>query len=395
MADGLDAARDAFAQEIPAPERPRDQSGRFVSQNKPEPIFEGRPFEGEFNPADDTPDEQESERRSADGWDQTRNEDSRRRNVPDDATRARHAAANQGDDQAADDQQGEPQKDAHQHDKDAEGSDEEHADEAKGRDAEGQPVEDTGPKYKINIDGQEQEVSLTEALKGYQREATFNARMGQMVEVAKAIDARGQEATMARDTYINMCRTQEQEFAALIPQEPSQAQWDQLYKDSPQQAHALESNYKAVYGTLNGMRQRREAAEREAFQDNQRRTADYARAEFIKFSQRNKLANQTEIDKAIGAMRRTALSHGFTEDEIGTTYDERMMSILYKASKYDNMVANKPFPVQPERGGALKPGSAPRVGNGVERTMNDAQRRLAASGRMEDAANVMFQLLRR
>ena len=64
------------------------------------------------------------------------------------------------------------------------------------------------------------------------------------------------------------------------------------------------------------------------------------------------------------------------------------------AAKYRNMMANKPLPVQPERQGALQPGSAPRIGNGAARAMNDAQRRLASTGRVDDAAAVMAQFLR-
>ena len=93
-------------------------------------------------------------------------------------------------------------------------------------------------------------------------------------------------------------------------------------------------------------------------------------------------------------MRRTASEAGFSEDEISTTYDERMLSILHKAAKYDNMMRNKPLPVQPERQGALQPGSAPRIGNSAARGMNDAQKKLAASGRVDDAALVMAQFLR-
>ena len=93
-------------------------------------------------------------------------------------------------------------------------------------------------------------------------------------------------------------------------------------------------------------------------------------------------------------MRRTLVAHGFSEDEIGTTYDERMLSVALKAAKYDKMVANKPFPVQPERQGALQPGSAPRVGNGAARGMNDAMKRLASTGRVDDAAGVFAQMLR-
>jgi hypothetical protein len=72
-----------------------------------------------------------------------------------------------------------------------------------------------------------------------------------------------------------------------------------------------------------------------------------------------------------------------------------MLSVLHKAAKYDNMMRNRPIPVQPERNGALMPGSAPRIGNSAARSMNDAQKRLAATGRVDDAALVMAQFLRR
>ena len=215
--------------------------------------------------------------------------------------------------------------------------------------------------------------------------------MRQMVEVAKTIDQRGSEAQAAREAYIQLCQNQEQEFQALIPKEPD---WDALYKQDPAAAHQLEQNYRHVYGTLNQIRQRRTQAQQEAYQAHAQQTASYARAEFDRFRARNKLANQTEVDHAIQGMRRTAMSHGFSEDEIGTTYDERMLSILHKAAKYDRMMANKPFPVQPERQGALQPGSAPRIGNGAARSMNDAQKKLASTGRVDDAAAVMAQFLR-
>jgi hypothetical protein len=379
--EGLDEAREAFAQEIPQATRQRDVSGRFVSTGKPEAIFQPREVEGDDrgDTRDGGADPRllEQERRVADG----RSEEGDA--VPKPAKRP--AAPANDNDGAAEDQPperiGEGPDDA---DPDAEKPD-------KGDGAEGDPGEDASPRYKIQVDGAEVEVSLNEALRGYQREETFNHRMRQMVEVAKTIDQRGAEAQQARDAYIQLCQHQEQEFSALIPQEPN---WDQLYKQDPAAARQLEQNFKQVYGTLNQIRQRRETAQREAYQQSAQQTASYARAEFDKFRARNKLANQTEVDHAISGMRQTAINHGFSEDEIGTTYDERMLSILHKAAKYDRMMANKPFPVQPERGGALQPGSAPRVGNSAQRGMNDAMRRLQATGRVDDAAGVFAQMLR-
>jgi hypothetical protein len=382
MADGIDEAREAFAQEIPQASRPRDQSGKFVSSRAaPEPIFQPRETEGDErgDTRDGGADPRllEQERKVADGRSEEGDD------VPKPAKRPT-APANDNDDPAEDEPPERVGADADDADQDGEKSD-------KGPGSDGEQGEDTSPRYKIQVDGEEREVSLNEALKGYQREETFNHRMRQMVEVAKTIDERGAHAAQARDAYIQLCQNQEQEFAALIPKEPD---WEQLYKQDPAGAHNLENNYKAVYGTLNAIRQRREQAQREAYNDHAQRTASYARAEFDKFRARNKLANQTETDAAIASMRKTLISHGFSEDEIGTTYDERMLSVALKAAKYDKMQANRPFPVQPERGGALQPGSAPRVGNGAQRGMNDAMKRLQSTGRVDDAASVFAQMLR-
>lgn len=388
MAEDLDDARDAFAQEIPQASRQRDQSGRFVATSgKPEPILqprelEGDPLTGDTSDGGDDPRLVEHERRVADGRSEEGDED---RGRVSQSKGAGSAAADQGDDDAAD---GERQVGRRQ-EADAAGQDVEKPDQGAGAE---QEVADDSPRYRITVDGQEREVSLNEALRGYTREETFNSRMARMVEVAKAIDQRGAEATQARDAYIALCRNQEQEFAALIPAEP--ANWEELYRANPAAAHQLENNYKAVYGTLNAIRQRRFQAEQQAVNENAQRAAGFARAEFDKFKQKNKLEDQAALDRAIGFMRRTALEAGFTEDEISTTYDERMLSVLHKAARFDNMMRNKPIPVQPERGSALTPGSAPRIGNGAMRTMNDAQRRLAASGRVDDAALVMAQFLR-
>jgi hypothetical protein len=366
---GLDEVRDAFAQEIPGATRQRDQSGRFVSTAKAEPIFQERSVEGDDrgDTSDGGADPRflEQERRVADG----RSEEG--------SAPPKRVPAADGESEAEPDL---PERIGEEPDADPD------ADKKPGEE------EDASPRYKVQVDGQELEVSLNEALRGYVREETFNHRMNRMVEIAKQVDARAAEAQAARDGYIQLCHNQEQEFAALIPPEPN---WDQLFATNPQGAHQLQKNYQHVYGTINTIRQRRAQAQQEAMNDHAQRTAGYARAEFDKFKAKNKLTDQQSVDKALQYMRATALELGFNDDEIGTTYDERMLTALHWAAKFRNMMRNKPLPVQPDKGVALAPGSAQRIGNGAARGMNDAQRRLAATGRVDDAALVMAQLIRR
>src|ERR1700741_3275100 len=233
MPEGLDEAREAFAQEIPQAARQRDQSGRFVSTNRPEPIFQPREIEGDErgDTSDGGADPRfvEQERRVADGRSEEGIEQSDSR-----AAKRVPASTNDNDEPAEAQPPERIGQEADAADQDLEGSD-------RGTGADGDAVEDTSPRYKIQVDGEEREVSLNEALRGYQREERFNSRMRQMDEAAKTIDERGAQAQQARDAYINLCQRQEEEFAALIPREPD---WNQLYKDNPQGAHQLEQNFK-------------------------------------------------------------------------------------------------------------------------------------------------------
>ena len=85
--EGLDEAREAFAQEIPNATRERDQAGRFVSTRAPEAIFQPRDVEGDDrgDTSDGGPDPRllEQERRIADGRSEEGNEDRPRRGVQD------------------------------------------------------------------------------------------------------------------------------------------------------------------------------------------------------------------------------------------------------------------------------------------------------------------------
>jgi hypothetical protein len=95
-------------------------------------------------------------------------------------------------------------------------------------------------------------------------------------------------------------------------------------------------------------------------------------------------------------MRRTALTHGFSEEEISQVYDSRMLNVLLKASKYDRMMAARPKPVN--RGATPRPVPS---GGGPARTKKSnsnyvsAAKKLSKTGSIDDAAVVFDQIIRR
>ena len=91
MPDGLDDARDAFANEIAPASQPRDQAGRFVAtSSKPEPIFQPRPMEGGGDESDAGDPRDDQERRIADGRSEQGDDGAR-------STRAKPDAAQRSD----------------------------------------------------------------------------------------------------------------------------------------------------------------------------------------------------------------------------------------------------------------------------------------------------------
>jgi hypothetical protein len=143
---------------------------------------------------------------------------------------------------------------------------------------------------------------------------------------------------------------------------------------------------------------RQSRAEREAAnaEEADRRLQKYAVDSFARFVAMHPkvFPDEPALRKNIQSMRRTAMAAGFSEREVATVYDPRMLTILLKASKYDRMQAANPKAVVPGKGRTLPPGSAtPLSGNATRKGLDEAQRRLASSGRLDDAADVFRRLL--
>jgi hypothetical protein len=215
--------------------------------------------------------------------------------------------------------------------------------------------------------------------------------MNQVGAATQAVSVEAQRVAQMRDMYIQQVAILEQEVATLLPKEPN---WDELYASDPRAAHGLRKQYDAVNGKLYELRQGRERAMAERSNESARTTETYAKNEFARFVTDSKIPDEASLRKEIGHMRQTAMKAGFTENEVSTVYDSRMLKILRKASKYDRLMAKTPKAVVPGKGRTLTPGSVGRLSNAGRRDINEAQGRLAKSGRLDDAAAVFEKFLR-
>lgn len=365
MPEGIDEAANAFAAEVAPQSRPRDVGGKFVqTSSRPEPIFGERPIEGDPLTGD-TRDGGDNERLRAHERDVAdgRSERPARRADPEDAE--------------VEDVESEPENIAATDDDDEPGEVE---------------TTDDGGKYEVTVDGATHEVSLQEALNGYVRQATFHQRLAHLEDARKGLEEDAARQQQGWAMWHKARADYEEDLNNLIPKEPN---WDDLFARDPQYAYAQRKIYETLWNKLNASRQLRAQREEADRAEADRRTHKYAVDGFSKFVMDNvkSLPDEATLKKNVQSMRRTAVAAGFSEYEVATVYDPRMLNILLKASKYDRMQAAKPKADIPGKGRTLTPGAATPFGNVRKNGLDDAQRRLASSGKLSDAVDVFRRML--
>jgi hypothetical protein len=277
--------------------------------------------------------------------------------------------------------------------------DEEGPDDAEEPEEEGEEDEDTkeflGQSVQVVVDGEEKTVTVKEALEGYVRTETFHKRLNELDEAKKIVQRAAADAAQNYQYTMQVGQEIEAHLSALIPQEPN---WDEEFQKNPARARELQKYYEQVRGFRQTMREKMTEATNKQAESDRIQTSTFAEAEARKFDQANSKNWATDPKKKgkdLQAMRRTALTQGFSEEEISQVYDSRMLMVLLKASKYDRMMAAKPKPVPTVRNKPIAPGTGSAKSRTVHRGVSSAMKRLNRSGSIEDAAVVMDELIRR
>jgi hypothetical protein len=233
---------------------------------------------------------------------------------------------------------------------------------------------------RVNVDGEPAEVSLQEALNGYVRAETFHRRLNQIGQVASEMERERGEIAQARAYYAQMIPALHKQLLSLQPTEPD---WDKLYAEDANEAARLERQWRTYREKLGQLQEEHRRVQEEAQAEEQRRLKIYEDTERRKLVQAIPEwtdAKRWERDRR--SMVRAALKAGYSEKELGELRDARATMILNWASKYLDLMANKPKPVK--RQGALRPGaiSSRAAPNGLAR----AEKRLQRTGSVRDAA---------
>ena len=253
----------------------------------------------------------------------------------------------------------------------------------------GEEVEEEVQLYKVKIDGEEAEVTLEEALSGYQRERTFHKRMNEVSQKSKAIEAESAETKRLRDEYARGLQQLEQ---ALRVPEPN---WEELRRTKTNEEFAsIHAEYQIQQNNLAKVQQQQQAIMSQQQAEVQAQYQNHLKTEFDTMldkipAWRDEKVREAERSKVISYAKSKM---GYTDDEIAQASDHRAIVTLRKAMLYDELMggktqAKKKVKTAPKM---VKAGSPKTKSEVVSKRNQDMMKRFNNNSTVESAVELLL-----
>ena len=257
--------------------------------------------------------------------------------------------------------------------------------------SEEQEEQDQTQTFTVKVDGKEVAVTLEELQNGYSRTQDYTRKTQQIAEVRKQVEQETQAVRAERQQYAQLLGALQAQLQATEPQ----IDMDRLYNEDPIE----------WVRTKEVMRERQEKAL--AIQAEQQRLSQVSQYEQQRAMEEQLSKEKDALLAALPEWRdpkkaqaekalvvESAKAAGFSEDDLKSVYDHRLVLLLRKAGLYDQMVSKRQGikPVVNNGPRPAKPGAAGRVSTTTEAVR--AKQRLAKTGRVDDAASAIELLLR-
>ena len=268
---------------------------------------------------------------------------------------------------------------------------EEESAEEQSEESEESEEQDQPQTFTVKVDGKEVAVTLEELQKGYSRTQDYTRKTQQIAEVRKQVEQETQAVRAEREQYAQLLGALQAQLQSSEPQ----VDLDRLYHEDPiewvRQKEVLRERQEKAYAIqaeqqrLSQLSQQEQQRAMEAHLESEKDALLAALPEW-------RDPKKAKAEKAL--VLESAKSVGFSEDDLKSVYDHRLVLLLRKAAMYDQMVSKRQDikPVVNNGPRTAKPGAAGRVSTTTETTR--AKQRLAKTGRVDDAASAIELLLR-
>jgi hypothetical protein len=246
--------------------------------------------------------------------------------------------------------------------------------------------------FTVKVDGKEVEVTLEELQKGYSRTQDYTRKTQQIAEVRKHAEAELQAVRAEREQYAHLLGALEAQVQQAT--QPN-IDWERLYQEDPiewvRQREVMRENQEKSAAIQSEKQRLSQLSQQEQMQQHQM-VLQHEQEALVAAIPEWKDSKKAAAEKAM--LVQFGQKAGFSPDELKNVLDHRAVVLLRKAALYDQMVSKRGQikPVTNNGPRPAKPGAAGRVSNNTEALR--AQQRLAKTGRVDDAADAIYKLLK-
>ncbi len=246
--------------------------------------------------------------------------------------------------------------------------------------------------YRVKLGGSEVEVTLNEALKGYQRQQDYTQKTQAVADEKKQLNVELEQARQERTQYQQNLQSLLQQQQASQPAEPN---WNQLYEDDPlewvKQKEEARSRKERTLELQQQNFQMQQLQEREQ-QQNYRSHLAQQQEELIEAIPEWNDPKVMQTEKL--QIRSYAKSLGYSDSEISNVHDRRAVQALRSGMIASGITSKGKAKLKQAKPAirAITPGSAPDQPK-RQTSIHKAKIKLAKSGKMSDATEIFKQLL--
>lgn len=244
--------------------------------------------------------------------------------------------------------------------------------------------------YTVKINGKDEQVTLKEALAGYQRQQDYTRAKQEFAAEKREFSSELDAARQEREVYSQLLPALIQRMQSSMPTAPDPA----LIDTDPSAYLRQKEAYEQAMGDLQAATSERQRLDQETKVEQQRKLQAFVAENASKLPElvpewKDRKAYERDRPK----VRDYLLGRGFSDEEINQAYDARLVAIAADGMRWRELQKGKLKPTAPPLEKALRPTPPSSAPPKVNRDAQAARNRLAKSGRVEDAAAAIRALL--
>jgi len=251
--------------------------------------------------------------------------------------------------------------------------------------------------YAVTVNGEEQEVSLEELMKGYSRQSDYTRKTQELSNDRKGME----ELQQKYNSEMAQIQTERQQYTEYLNQiveksmggldKYANLDWDRLKESDPIEYITKREEYREAQEKIQSMRNEQAVAQQKQAEETKQLHASMVFEEHKKLVSAMPEWGEPEKQKELAAdVRKYALGQGFSEEELSSLVDHRSVLVLMKAAKFDAMdnadIKSKKLKNKPK---VIRSGKGKTKGENSKSKRAAKMKRLQSSGHVDDAASIL------